>query len=269
MGARRDLVVRRADGHMLPVEIALKPVPTTSTTMILVAIVDVSSRKALEQQVLEANAELELRVSERTAELQRSNCEKEAALECLKHTQSELERLCRKDPLTGLANRREFNEREAIEQQRAQRHHTTLCLAMLDIDRFKRINDRHGHAFGDEVLRRISAILQHECRSEDLLARYGGEEFVLALPETSLAEAMTQCERLRSAIEAHPWNEIHPELRITISIGVVMRLSTESTRSALDRADKLLYEAKRLGRNRVANNMALEQFLHAGDAEER
>jgi diguanylate cyclase (GGDEF)-like protein/PAS domain S-box-containing protein len=251
MGAGRDLLARRADGRLVPVEIALKPIAGAYGSMVIATIIDISLRKALEAQAREATAELERRVAERTAELEESNREKQAMLECLEKARADLERLSREDALTGLANRREFDQRLAIEEQRCQRHHHPLCVAMLDIDRFKQVNDRPGHALGDEVLRRIARVLERECRVEDIVARYGGEEFALALPVAGLEDARILCERMRSAVELQPWGDLRPGLRVTISIGVAMRQSGESASAALARADALLYEAKRRGRNRV------------------
>jgi diguanylate cyclase (GGDEF)-like protein/PAS domain S-box-containing protein len=251
MGANRDLMARRADGRLVPVEVALQPVASEQGALVVAAIIDLSARKALERQVREANAELERRVRERTAQLEQSNREKLEMLAGLEQARAELERLSRQDPLTGLANRRELDERIGLELQRANRGEHGFCLAMLDIDRFKRVNDEFGHALGDEVLRRIAAVLRQTCRAVDVVARYGGEEFAVALPDTGLAEAVVLCERIRLAIEAHPWHELAVGLGVTISAGVVARLPGESPDAALARADALLYEAKRKGRNRV------------------
>jgi len=251
MGAGLELMARRADGSLVAVEIALKPLPSAQGTMVIAAIVDISTRKALEKQIRDSHDELERRVLERTEQLERSNREKLSMLKSLEHARAELERLSREDPLTGLSNRREFAERVALEQERAERDATPMCLAMLDIDLFKRVNDLHGHALGDEVLRRIGSILRQQCRTVDVIARYGGEEFALALPNTDREHALTLCERIRVAVEANDWNELRSDLRVTISIGLVQRLDGESIDAALARADGLLYEAKRNGRNRV------------------
>jgi diguanylate cyclase (GGDEF)-like protein/PAS domain S-box-containing protein len=251
MGANRDLLARRADGTLVPVEIALKPIPGTVGPMVIAAIIDLSARKALEAQALAANAELERRVGERTAELEHSLREQRHMLQRLEAAHADLERLTREDPLTGLANRREFAERLAVEYERSVRHEHPLTVAMLDLDHFKAVNDAHGHAMGDEVLRHIGAIVRGQCRIADLPARYGGEEFVLALPDTSLLEARSLCERIRGAVEAHDWDAIVAGLRVTVSIGIAMRAPDESADEAVAAADQQLYEAKRRGRNRV------------------
>jgi diguanylate cyclase (GGDEF)-like protein/PAS domain S-box-containing protein len=251
MGVNRDLLAQRADGRLVPVEIALKPLRTAHGLMVIAAILDISARKALEIQAREANAELELRVKERTAELERSNRDKQGMLDCLERARLDLERLSRQDSLTGLANRREFEARAMLEQQRSDRNDSPLCLAMLDLDHFKQVNDCFGHAVGDEVLRRIGTILQAQCRGIDVVSRHGGEEFALALPDTDLDEAATICGRIRAAVENYAWAGVHPQLRVTISIGVALRRPGEAATNALARADRHLYDAKRLGRNRV------------------
>ena len=256
MGVNRDLLAQRADGRLVPVEIVLKPLQTSHGLMVIAAILDISARKALEQQARETNAELERRVRERTAELERSNRDKQGMLDCLERARAELERLSRQDPLTGLTNRREFEVRTALEQQRSERNASPLCLAMLDLDHFKQVNDRFGHAVGDEVLRRISGILQGQCRTIDVVCRHGGEEFALALPDTDLDEAGVICERVRRAVETYPWQDVHAGLRVTISGGVALRRAGEEPAHALARADRLLYDAKRLGRNRVESGPA-------------
>jgi diguanylate cyclase (GGDEF)-like protein/PAS domain S-box-containing protein len=251
MGADRELLAVRADGALVPVEIALKPLRTRAGAMVIAVLLDISARKALEQERMAVNAELERRVAERTLELERSNAEKLDMLARLEAARAALEQLSRQDPLTGLANRREFGERAAIERERAERSRSPLSLAMLDIDRFKDVNDRHGHALGDQVLREIAAILQRECRVADLVSRYGGEEFALALPDTDLPEALAVCERIRTAIQSHDWARLRHGLQLSISIGVATRALGESVDAALARADALLYQAKHRGRNRV------------------
>jgi diguanylate cyclase (GGDEF)-like protein/PAS domain S-box-containing protein len=252
MGENRDLLARRADGSTIPVEIALKPMQGADGPVVIAAILDLSARKALERQSREANAELERRVRERTAELERSNRDKQQMLEALERARADMERLSRLDSLTGLANRREFEQRLAEEKRfGGRREERPLCLAMFDLDHFKRVNDRFGHALGDEVLRQLGAILQRQCRVADIVSRHGGEEFALALPDTAIEESLAICERIRRAVAAHDWSRLQAGLQVTISAGVVQRLPGESNETALARADRLLYQAKRRGRDRV------------------
>lgn len=156
------------------------------------------------------------------------------------------------DALTGLANRRAAHMRLEAACQRAQRQHGHLSVLMLDLDRFKQVNDRWGHADGDRVLVAVARALRDELRGSDLAVRYGGEEFMAILPDTDAADAMEVAERIRVRIE-----HLHIELpgtpmtiTITISIGVATLLPEETADSAVARADAALYAAKNAGRNR-------------------
>jgi diguanylate cyclase (GGDEF)-like protein len=152
------------------------------------------------------------------------------------------------DPLTGLANRRALEQTFAALVADAPASQQTVAVA--DIDQFKEINDRFGHAAGDNVLRTVAGILERFARREDLVCRYGGEEFVLVLGSYDPRLVRSVTERIRAAIETHPWATIDPELTVTISIGVAAGLAAEID-SLLLTADGLLYRAKRAGRNQV------------------
>jgi diguanylate cyclase (GGDEF)-like protein len=158
-----------------------------------------------------------------------------------------LEQLATRDSLTGLANRRCFDDTLAAEWQRALRQQLPLSLLMVDVDHFKRYNDVHGHLGGDDCLRRVATAVASEMRANDLVARYGGEEFGVILPNQDLKGAASVAERIRMRVE---------RLRtgITVSIGAASMLaSADSDPSALLAiADAALYRAKRQGRNRIA-----------------
>jgi diguanylate cyclase (GGDEF)-like protein/PAS domain S-box-containing protein len=253
MGQAAELVARRRDGTTVPVEVALKPLQASDGVLVLGILFDLTLRKRLEAQLREQNLELERRVAERTAALERRNQEMSTLLDSLERTRNELERLSREDSLTGLFNRREFFARARAELRRAQRRGSMTALAMFDIDHFKRVNDTHGHATGDQVLRQVAALMRSHCRLDDVLARYGGEEFVLLLPETALADAAAICERIRSSIESHEWGADGVSLPVTISAGLVQCAGGEPASEALNRADALLYQAKSSGRNRACS----------------
>lgn len=160
------------------------------------------------------------------------------------------------DPLTGLYNRRRFEERVAEEIQRARRYEHPLAMVMADIDRFKRYNDTHGHPQGDVVLQKLARLLQTSVRGTDLVARYGGEEFAILLPETSKAGALAVAEKIRAAVAGHPFpsEETQPGGRLTISLGVAtFPEDVKDPAELVHRADEALYRAKAEGRNRVCS----------------
>lgn len=160
-----------------------------------------------------------------------------------------LEQLSRTDHLTGVANRRELEQRLQLECERCQRHGYPLSAIMGDIDFFKQVNDSYGHASGDRVLKRFAELLQTHSRQYDVVARLGGEEFVVLLPETPLATAVEVAERMRAALAK---TTIPPLPQpITASFGVAELVSNESPETLLYRTDQALYEAKISGRNRV------------------
>src|SRR6185295_2042708 len=137
-------------------------------------------------------------------------------------SQRQLNELATRDVVTGLANRRYFMERAEAARGLAQRHRRDLCALMLDIDHFKSINDRYGHAAGDDVLKALGAALAGALRNADISGRTGGEEFAAVLPETGLAQAMQTAERVRKTIAGLvvPTGHAREPLRVTVSIGV-------------------------------------------------
>jgi diguanylate cyclase (GGDEF)-like protein len=158
----------------------------------------------------------------------------------------------RTDALTGLANRRRADERLADEWQRLRRHPgSRLSVALLDIDHFKQVNDRFGHALGDAVLRRLAELLAAQVRAGDLLARWGGEEFCAVFTDTEAAAALTACQHWRAAVQAHDWGSLQPGLSLSVSLGLADAREANDVADLLARADARLYEAKQQGRNRV------------------
>jgi len=156
------------------------------------------------------------------------------------------------DSLTGLANRRSFDDELALEWRRAERIGDPLALVLVDLDNFKSINDGRGHQAGDAVLRRVGAILDSGARSADLAARYGGEEFALLAPETDLLGATKLADRLRADLEAATIElPGGGELSLTASFGVAVKGTLERPEQLIAAADEALYEAKRNGKNRV------------------
>ena len=169
----------------------------------------------------------------------------------LKVQAEEFERQATHDKLTGLPNRRFADDFLLKQIELAKRNNHAGAIALADIDRFKRINDKHSHATGDVVLERIARILSEGSRKTDLVARYGGEEFLLYFPETSTDRAHQVCSHLRQTIEDADWSDIAPNFRVTISFGLTELNGAERRRTVLNEADMRLYRAKREGRNRV------------------
>ena len=169
-----------------------------------------------------------------------------------KREREELRELATRDPLTGVANRRAFFELSEHEVRRAHRYSRPLAVAMIDVDHFKRVNDEHGHAVGDEVLAELARRTASVLRKADVFARYGGEEFVVLLPELRVSDAMQAMERLRTAITATPFRIGELALAVSVSIGLAaLDGGDESIDPAVERADAALYEAKSSGRDRV------------------
>ena len=166
---------------------------------------------------------------------------------------AELERLCNTDPLTGLANRRSLREALDAELTRSARYGRTLSFAMLDVDRFKHLNDSYGHPAGDHVLIRLGALLSESVRKNDIVGRYGGEEIAMVLPETGLHGAGILAERIRRSISEQRFMWEGELLNVTASIGVAtIGVGQAETADALIRAaDRALYRAKTAGRDRV------------------
>lgn len=156
------------------------------------------------------------------------------------------------DPLTGLVNMKEFQRGLDVEFSRAERYHQQIAVMMIDIDYFKRINDRFGHPIGDVVLREVADRIRESIRPTDVVARYGGEEFVVMLPETGRDGAVSMGERLCAGMRAAPIRaaaDIQP--RVTVSVGVaVFPLDAEAPMSLIQVADQALYRAKQSGRDR-------------------
>lgn len=157
----------------------------------------------------------------------------------------------RTDTLTGLANRRSFDEELGRRFDQWRRHKVPLSLMLVDIDRFKQVNDTYGHPVGDAALKWVAAAQSGALRQMDVAARYGGEEFGIILPGTKLTDAANVAERLRATIADRQFREGEHEFQITVSIGVAMTVEDDTPESLIKRADEALYHAKHQGRNRA------------------
>ena len=161
-----------------------------------------------------------------------------------------LEELAATDPLTGLSNRRIFDEAVASAVAFAGRHHHPLSLVMIDVDHFKSFNDDFGHPSGDDVLRSVAEVLKSGCRVHDVVARYGGEEFALILPATGGCSSVAVCERLRHNISGRRWS--HRPVTASFGVATTGHPLSDATRLIWE-ADKALYHSKDRGRNRVTH----------------
>jgi diguanylate cyclase len=159
--------------------------------------------------------------------------------------------MVRIDPLTGALNRKGMDEALETEVARARRHGGGFCLALLDIDNFKKLNDSLGHAAGDAALVHLARVVQETIRPADTLARYGGEEFVVLLPDTLLEDAVTAMTRVQRELTRHFFLHNNEKVLITFSCGVAELGAGEEAAAALARADGAMYLAKRAGKNRV------------------
>lgn len=171
----------------------------------------------------------------------------------LKKERQKVRYLATYDVLTGLYNRRQFQQRLAEEYDRARRYDSELSLQLMDLDNFKRINDSYGHQTGDSVLRSVGELIQDEIRESDVACRYGGEEFALLLPDTTTKEAVTTAERLRQDLENISFDtESNRSITTTASFGIAgLADDVNEPQQLLRRADHALYQAKEAGRNTV------------------
>ncbi|MET0383654.1 MAG: diguanylate cyclase [Burkholderiaceae bacterium] len=202
-------------------------------------------------KLIAAKLELEERVRARTAELV--------------HANAELDRLARQDPLTGLPNRRAFDERAAYLVSAARRRASALSIVLVDADHFKRVNDVHGHAVGDATLVAIAGELRAQLRESDMVARIGGEEFAVLLPHTDGAGALRVAEKI---VEAMRSLEIPVVGHVTVSCGAAeIAMPGGDAAEALERADRALYRAKHGGRDQAALDGGRASAFSAADAE--
>ncbi len=204
---------------------------------------------------LEARVRSMLRIKKLQDELDRKNRELERANE-------QLRQLSVTDGLTGLYNHRHVHQLLHDEHERSKRTGEPIAVVMLDLDRFKQLNDTHGHPTGDIVLAQTARILEETAREVDMIGRYGGEEFIAILPGADETAAALFAERVRSTVERHEYRDGDKRIRMTVSAGVASAKGGKLTRpdDLIRQADRALYRAKDLGRNRVVR--ASEVPLH-------
>jgi diguanylate cyclase (GGDEF)-like protein len=166
-------------------------------------------------------------------------------------TLDQVQRLISHDELTRTLNRRSLVERLGEEKSRCERSGASFSVALMDLDHFKNVNDTHGHAAGDEVLRGFADAVHEAMRQTDVFGRYGGEEFLLILTGSSTEAARDAAERIRAAVDSRDWSSAAPGLSVTVSVGITSFRKGDTIEQLLKRADNALYQAKRSGRNRI------------------
>ncbi len=220
--------------------------------------IDAGDMKPYSQILEEVNEELgklNLSYEQLVMELKQEKMKVESLARELKDANEKLRELVFRDGLTGLYNRRFFEELLDKELERVERYSHILSFVMMDIDHFKKINDTYGHPRGDEVLRAVADIFEKKIRKPDIAARYGGEEFALVLPETDIKGAVVLADRLRHLVEELKIKEEIKIIRVTISVGITMydpKKGRRSKEEIMEAADKALYNSKQTGRNKLS-----------------
>ncbi|UCV27629.1 GGDEF domain-containing protein [Ferribacterium limneticum] len=215
---------------------------------------DISELETVLGEVMRETRTIQINAQRSRDELQSTRQkvqESEARIQELERELETTSDLVRHDQLTGVLNRRGLEETFAKEAARATRHDATLCVALIDIDNFKKLNDSMGHDTGDEALIHLATICRETLRPQDTVARYGGEEFIILLPETSLDDGVVALTRLQRELTKKFFLHANEKVLITFSAGVTQMRPTDNQASLIKRADEAMYEAKRSGKNRV------------------
>ena len=201
-----------------------------------------------ETRVIQLNAQ---RSRDELIEMRSKVADAESEVQRLQNELAQASEMVRHDPLTGALNRKGMDEALETEVARARRHGSKLCIALLDIDNFKKLNDGLGHAAGDAALIHLAKVVQETIRPEDTLARYGGEEFVVLLPDTEMDNAVTAMTRVQRELTRRFFLHKNDKILITFSCGIAELGIDEGAMDAVKRADGAMYLAKRAGKNRV------------------
>ncbi len=215
---------------------------------------DISELESVLSEVMRETRNIQINAQRSRDELrvtQQQVQESEARIRELENELAATSDLVRHDQLTGVLNRRGLEEIFGKEMARASRHETTLCVALLDIDNFKKLNDSLGHDAGDEALIHLARVCRDTLRPQDTVARYGGEEFIILLPDTSLDEASIALTRLQRELTKKFFLHGNDKVLITFSAGVTPLRMDDNQASAIKRADEAMYNAKQTGKNRV------------------
>ncbi|WP_269533795.1 GGDEF domain-containing protein [Chitinimonas sp. BJYL2] len=215
---------------------------------------DVLDLKHVVDELMQDTRVIQLDMARSREELMAARNEAEAAEKRIQELEAELRAVSekvREDQLTGALNRRGFDEAFVTEIARMERTGKPLCLAMMDLDNFKKLNDQRGHQAGDEALRHLVKVVKDTLRPTDVIARYGGEEFVVLMPETVTSEAANTMRRVQRELTKNFFLHNNERVLVTFSAGITRYMQGEHQEAAIERADQAMYEAKKSGKNQV------------------
>ncbi|MCB4360903.1 GGDEF domain-containing protein [Quatrionicoccus australiensis] len=218
---------------------------------------DISELESVLGEVMHETRNIQINALRSRDELRSTQKKVQESEARIRELEAELENtsnLVRYDQLTGTLNRRGLEEMFEKEAARSKRHDTLLCVGLLDIDNFKKLNDTMGHETGDEALIHLATVCRETLRPQDTVARYGGEEFIVLLPETPLEDAISALTRLQRELTKKFFMHDNEKVLITFSAGVTQMLPEDSQASVIKRADEAMYEAKKTGKNRVVSS---------------
>jgi len=218
---------------------------------------DISELESVLGEVMHETRNIQINALRSRDELRSTQKKVQESEARIRELEAELENtsnLVRYDQLTGTLNRRGLEEMFDKEMARSKRHDTLLCVGLLDIDNFKKLNDTMGHDTGDEALIHLATVCRDTLRPQDTVARYGGEEFIVLLPETPLEDAISALTRLQRELTKKFFMHDNEKVLITFSAGVTQMLPEDSQASVIKRADEAMYEAKKTGKNRVVSS---------------
>lgn len=228
---------------------------------------DLPSASDLMSEACEQLAQLSIRQEQERREALSRQQAAEVEKQVLLNQNEQLREQVFRDPLTGVYNRRFFDETLTYNMQRAVRNGAAIAVLFIDADHFKKLNDHHGHKFGDSVLTRVASILQETERTSDIVARYGGEEFVILATETNESGLRILVERIRAAVEAEPFEQAGHRVPVTVSVGAALMVPQRGDRDPetrlIESADAAMYESKRRGRNRATVQCLTTEFERA------
>lgn len=218
---------------------------------------DIASLNQILDQVMHDAREIQTQALQSHEDMLDARRDMQSAVTRIRELEAQLEQLSElvhEDQLTGSLNRRGLDEALEREVSRAERHRSALCIALLDLDDFKRLNDHYGHTAGDEALIYLVRVVKDTLRSMDVIARFGGEEFLIVLPDTDLNDAAQIITRLQRELTERIFMHNHERLFITFSAGIALRAAGEDATTLVERADAALYRAKKAGKNRIATD---------------